>query len=256
MHRFEPVLRVVLIVTWSIAALSLVVLPFAGSDLGALLVALTLVNCAGGVAVAAVTYPGAWAIFTYAGYRSFVGLWTTAIVTVVIGAIVAAIASLVDGSVAPFVGVGFFLLLILGAHLAGMLAYLLIGEFFVAVFLVIGARVRRVPAPLDRLATGLLLFLIPTVAICSVLSLPEGETVTGTPKGKAIVTLLLTVIRFEGTPLELTMAWLTRTALVGIGLCALWLFELKAQGRVTTREGDRRAARLQREHDATRRAAL
>ncbi len=165
-------------------------------------------------------------------YRTLVGLWTTAIVTVASGLVIGGAFSVIGRTLDGLVGAALVALVVVCTHLVGFCLYLFVGEFFVAVFLVSTARFRGVRAPLDRLATGTLFVLVATVCAAAFASLPGGASAEGgTPRGRGVALVLFAVIRFDGTPLEQTLCWIARLALIGIVLSYLWLRELRARGR-------------------------
>jgi hypothetical protein len=199
------------------------------------LVFLCAANVACGVAICAMTHPGALAIFTRDGYVIMVGLWTTVIILIIPTALIGGALAFATGDVGALGGVAILAGAILVAHLVGLLAYALVGEFLVAAVLVIRARACHTPAPLDRLASGLLLTLVVVLGGASGLSWAANEQTGAIPRSEVLSHFLSSFTTFDGTPQQQLFGWIARIALVGIVACGVWLVVLYSRGRVARR---------------------
>jgi hypothetical protein len=246
-------LRVALYVTWSVGLASLLItavlgafdgisLAFADSATGIITV-LALANVACGVAICAITHPGAIAIFTNTGYVILVGLWTSAVLLTPCAAGLGGIVALATGDLGALGAMGIALGVILVAHLIGLLLYCMVGEFLVAAVLVVRARLSDQPAPFDRLASGLMLTLVIVTGGAAGLAGAQGDPDGGASRGETLARASAALITFDGTPQQQLWSWVARIALVGILISGAWLATLSARGFVTRRGGGSGAKR-------------
>jgi hypothetical protein len=231
-------LRVTLLVTWAVAVIgslgAWIALLVTGDGETSTIVLIAL-SVPGGVAVCAITHPGGLARFQSAAYRSFIGVWTTLLVTVAANAVVALIGSIALRSAEPWAAALVFSGAIAAGNLGGWFAYFLVGELLVSVVLVSTAKLRGVRPPLDRLAAGLIFgFLIALVPAC-VGSAPDLDSTGSTSRGHGLAILLIGLTRFEGPADQVALAWVARACVLGVAASVLWLFELRARGVDSTR---------------------